>query len=476
MRKISDEMKAFANTEDFKKQLAAEKLDTVDDGRITQTRKYKLITPLFGGGVEVKKADPVKVIRETSIRGQLRFWWRAMRGTGTLEQMKKREDALFGSGGENASQSKILIAIKVDENGKIDSEGKPEKPFYMNPRNNKPRAEKIWEKIAYATFPLQPTDDEINKGIHLPMKEIKVGVEFTMEISFPKDKTIRKDIEATLWAWETFGGIGGRTRRGFGALQLVEIDGVKVEPMKIEEINPKEGESRIVRELREHLAEGTWDENVPHLSPNSAFETRAANSSKDAWFDLIEKLKKFRQARTETFVQTQNGQRTDYGRSYWTEPDAIRHRFLKAFPEYKNELVHSPKKEIDDPTNIDKFPRAAFGLPIVFHFMVKREDADAGLKEPIDTELKPLNYMRLSSPLILRPIACADGKAVGLALILETPKLNFDEIHLITSKNRVDVGEVETNLVAPDIAYIKPMNDASTTETDVLKSFLKTIK
>ncbi len=231
----------------------------------------------------------------------------------------------------------------------------------------------------------------------------------------------------------------------------------------------------LLKNTKDHLAEGTWDKHVPHLSVNSAFKIITANSCEDAWLSLIEKLKNFRQARPKTTVRTRNGERTDYGRSYWTEPDAIRHRYIKAFPEHKDKLVHEPKKELDDPINVDKFPRAAFGLPIVFHFIVKREDKDAELREPLDTELKPSKYTRLASPLILRPIACADGKAVGIALILETPKLNFDEIHLITSKRRVDVGEVETDLALTDIAQIKPMNDASTTETDVLKSFLKTL-
>ena len=151
MRKISDEMKAFAETEGFKKQLDSKKLNTKDDGRITQTRKYKLITPLFGGGVEAKKADPIKVIRETSIRGQLRFWWRAMRGIGTLEQMKKREDALFGAGGKDSAQSKVLIFVNEVNRGNT------EIPYIIN---NKNKAEFVGERkrVAYVAFSLPQTD------------------------------------------------------------------------------------------------------------------------------------------------------------------------------------------------------------------------------------------------------------------------------------------------------------------------------
>ena len=67
---------------------------------IRETREYELITPLFGGGAENKKADEVSVIRATEIRGHLRFWWRATRGgqfNGDLVEMKKHEDAIFGS-------------------------------------------------------------------------------------------------------------------------------------------------------------------------------------------------------------------------------------------------------------------------------------------------------------------------------------------------------------------------------------------
>jgi CRISPR-associated protein Cmr1 len=449
MRKISDEMKAFAQTDDFKEQLASNKLNTKDTGRITQTRKYKLITPLFGGGVKPKEADPIKVIRETSIRGQLRFWWRAMRGVGTLEEMKKREDALFGSGDKRASQSKVLIAIKVNENGKIDNEGRPEEPFCLN--NGKPRPTVNWEKIAYAAFPLQPTNEEI----HRPMKRIQVRVEFRMKISFPGDAASKKDVEAALWAWETFGGIGGRTRRGFGALQLSEIDGVAIEPMKIKEIKPEEGESRIVKELKEHLAKGTWDVNVPHLPTNLTFTLTpnftSANSGEnnlEAWENLIDKLRQFRQARR---TGSDPERPMKKGRSYWSEPDEIRR--ITGRDAYGQ---HEPKHKVR------KFPRAEFGLPIIFHFI--------GNGEPSDTELKPVDFTRLASPLILRPIACSDG-AVGIALILETPPLPSIELK--------GYGAVSTQLVkdatTDDIANIEPMRLASATETDVLKSFLKTI-
>lgn len=444
-----------------------------DAGRITQTRKYRLITPLFGGGVEAKKADPVKVIRETSIRGQLRFWWRAMRGFGTLAQMKEREDEIWGNAGtqDKPCPSQVALFIKLNPNGKIDKEGESKKPFFMNPNN--PRPEKGWEKLAYAAFSLQPTTDEIKKGLHLPMKSVCVGVEFKLEIQFLEIH--RSEIEAALWAWETFGGIGGRTRRGFGALELLEIEEngeTEIsEKWKTSEIEEKIREKLQTEENGGLLADGIWDADAkfPHLAPDSELKIKPAADGKEALENLIERLKTFRQSRP----QTRNKDKIDYGRSYWSEPDAIRHRFIKAFPADKAKLVHLPEKEFDDSDNVDKFPRAAFGLPIIFHFMVKREDKEAGLIEPDDTELKPVSFDRLASPLILRPLACSDGTA-GLALILETPRLSFDVIHLVGSKTRRPIDNVETDLTVNEANQIKPLQNLMN-KIDILKAFLETL-
>jgi CRISPR type III-B/RAMP module RAMP protein Cmr1 len=35
---------------------------------------------MFGGGVVAREVDETHPIRETSIRGQLQFWWRATAG------------------------------------------------------------------------------------------------------------------------------------------------------------------------------------------------------------------------------------------------------------------------------------------------------------------------------------------------------------------------------------------------------------
>ena len=85
-------------------------------GWVKQTRKYKVITPLYGGGEETQKADSITTVRATEVRGHLRFWWRATRGgafNGNLKEMKKREEELWGSSGEKGKPGPSTVIVNV---------------------------------------------------------------------------------------------------------------------------------------------------------------------------------------------------------------------------------------------------------------------------------------------------------------------------------------------------------------------------
>lgn len=432
--------------------------------RITQTRKYKLITPLFGGGVSPRENDASKLIRETSIRGQLRFWWRAMRGSGSLEKMKKREDAIFGSANQEVGQSKVLIAVKHIQKGKEE--------FIFN-SNDKNKPFKDWEKVAYAAFALQPTREEPKQ------KSIRVGVEFEIEISFPSKKDEKNnldfsiEIETAMWAWETFGGIGGRTRRGFGAIRLTHIDG---KPKDLPDI------SAISKIINDKLNEPSFNVDVkanpdfPVLSNSSAFKLKKFSNSDTAWKYGIERLLSFRQYRLidikDRYGNVINQEEDKHGKSQWSEAALLRNLVLDDPSKY-------PKPEVE------KFPRSEFGLPINFYFETPRKVKDAlsrktkNGKPEIKLTAKDKDIDRLASPLILRPIECADGKAVIIALVLKTlrqPKggLKLDNTNLPNNKTELpaDAGTLkaekpnEFKILADE--GLEPLKE----KTDVLQAFL----
>ena len=59
----------------------------------TKEFEVEVVTPLFLGGAYLGKAE----LRVPSMKGALRFWWRALHGSDDLEHMKERESAIFGS-------------------------------------------------------------------------------------------------------------------------------------------------------------------------------------------------------------------------------------------------------------------------------------------------------------------------------------------------------------------------------------------
>jgi CRISPR-associated protein Cmr1 len=82
----------------------------------------------------------------------------------------------------------------------------------------------------------------------------------------------------------------------------------------------------------------------------------------------------------------------------------------------------------------DAFPRAEFGLPIVFHFKdgQKKDDRNSEFQDPPESELCPAGSMRMASPIILRPIAFGDGRR-GVPLIM---RLNTQPLHQVELKVR----------------------------------------
>ncbi len=377
---------------------------------IKQERKYQLITPLYGGGVTPAEPDPISVVRATEIRGHLRFWWRACRSGhyGTLESIKQAEDDLWGTAGTKQGGGPSHVQIEVSEYSVDNSHA------FLN--------------IAppYAVFPLRQT----------PNKPLYVGVSFTLIIYFPSAQ--RQEVEAALRVWEIFGGIGARIRRGFGALHLVSVDGVSNSDLP----NSTQEEARtwIQQQLEQCVVQGTYPPGLPHLTHSTKFKiTPSEEDAMDVWHNLINRLASFRQAR--------KGPR---GRSYWPEPEAIRTITGQRYDERHPPLNH--------PT---KFPRAAFGLPIIFHFKY------SNLGEPPDTTLEGRREesRRFASPLILRPLVCKDDRAVGIALLLDGSRIPAPGGIILDYD---PTSTVDTQLTPTEARAIPVLHG----QTDVLQAFM----
>lgn len=386
---------------------------------------YRLLTPLFGGGVNVQRADPVTVVRATEVRGQLRFWWRAARAGGMhLDEMRRRESEIFGSASEGGLRPSALV-VEVE----CLAVGKEESPYLPVQVGGK-SVLKVDPKVApgYLAFPLQTTG-----------QPLKVGVRFRLRLRFPPD--LAEEVVAALWAWERFGGVGSRTRRGFGAVQREQdVPGDAGAAAALMAGCHVPDADTLRREWERYVRPGPPPQGVPGLS---GARWRVLDRS---WREVAQEYRRFRQYRS-------GGTGGRAGRSLWPESTAVRAiRAARPGRGAQREPERPAERSSDAP--VLKFPRAQFGLPIVMHFREERH---------LDTEVIPArpDLKRLASPLVFRPLS----ERQTVVLILNAPRVPPGGVRL------KDGPQVEVELTAKDASKIPPLRG----NVDPLLAFLESL-
>jgi CRISPR-associated protein Cmr1 len=381
----------------------------------TNERIYaiELITPLFGGGVETRVNDPSFPIRATSIRGQLQFWWRATVGAqyATRQELRAAQSAIWGNTTQ-ASRVQVWVEGVSFDNPKpcatFERDHKDSSRYRSMPNWNAPFNS---NSLPYALFPFQGQLADGRRQIEVQPASCIHKASFKLTLICHKEIDFAKEIEPALWAWVNFGGLGSRTRRGCGAIVCKALV-------------PKD-RNELLAKLKTYLqAPNAQSREWPTLA--AAFLVGGEESQAlSAWNTVIGKFQHFRQG---VGLGRNPGQQSNRpGRSRWPEPETIRRVTKQRLPK------HSRLKDIPD----DAFPRAELGLPIVFHF---QEQGD-----PPDTVLYPDGGReRMASPLILKPLALANGKFVPLIVRLKTPALTG-----------VDLRQGERSLPLPQPTFIR---------------------
>jgi CRISPR-associated protein Cmr1 len=153
--------------------------------------RCEVITPMFVAGADQETAE----LREAPIKGLLRFWWRATGEFDNLNQMKEREEEVFGSKQEKSRIQVLLNEKKIttsDKKLKGDDDGRPDK-FRGD----------ILKYLSY--------------GCH-DRPYIQPGSRFNIKIRLLPE--YRKEVERALYAFYWFGGIGSKSRNGFGSFSV----------------------------------------------------------------------------------------------------------------------------------------------------------------------------------------------------------------------------------------------------------------
>ncbi|NMC58566.1 MAG: type III-B CRISPR module RAMP protein Cmr1 [Candidatus Methanofastidiosa archaeon] len=148
----------------------------------TITFECEIITPMFIGGADGQTPE----LRPPSIKGMMRFWWRALNGHLPFEELKKRESKRFGASNEKIGRSKFNIRI--------------------------PNTELKEQK--YPPFSHKKKKVKFN-GIS-PHQKIFI----TLSSQYESIKKYADILKVSL----ILGGFGKRARRGFGSVRILNID------------------------------------------------------------------------------------------------------------------------------------------------------------------------------------------------------------------------------------------------------------
>jgi CRISPR-associated protein Cmr1 len=187
--------------------------------------EFEIVTPMFLGGADnTQRAE----LRVPSIKAALRFWWRMQawstaEGTTDAEKLKDihgKEARIFGSADDAVGQSRFLMRLTTrDDLARV-----PKSEVLQD------RGKKVLPGARYLGYGLMGAFGADAGKLVRPC--IRHGQTFRMELLF-RDKR-RKDSEdmyennydsvvRALRLFGLLGGLGGRSRRGWGSVALLTM-------------------------------------------------------------------------------------------------------------------------------------------------------------------------------------------------------------------------------------------------------------
>ena len=175
---------------------------------------YRVVTPLFCVG-----ADPNRVeLRLPSFKGALRFWWRALawpRCGGDLRDIQRQEDALFGSAG--GGQSRLLMRLAPSARAQAIGEGKV---LTVSSIDRSVVGEGA-RYLGYGVMEAFASPKKKTEAGQLTRACLRARFDFVVRFrGHALDEQQLSSIRQALIALGTLGGMGARSRKGYGSLVL----------------------------------------------------------------------------------------------------------------------------------------------------------------------------------------------------------------------------------------------------------------
>ena len=414
-----------------------------------ETRKLsvqvELLTPQFGGGAEARTPDVKQWLRPASVRGALRFWWRALFGASfpNIHALHAAESAIFGSSaGDNANgqPGKLSVVVKALADGRATSWAE-----YQRREDERIKAEKAARRAfissaqSIAYFPANENKTERLAAAELVSPSVRAELTVCALSAvgaqpYQLTDTQWQQVLEALRAFILFGGSGSRTRRSAGAICCASPHDAQALGMPVTADALTAWISKYRQQKYEH--------DCFLLSRCQAVYMTAEQYDKGerAQEALLRMWREFRQQRKhpESWSGPHN-----WGRTRWPEADAIR-LIAGQYASWENgghPIDHRPVQ-----SNGGKASRAHLGLPIIVKY---KDDATAREKETrfnefrrgrwIDHEPQPTEIVQVKlddtqKPLLLDRYASPILLAVtGVTSPRQQERFQFIGVVLITS-------------------------------------------
>jgi CRISPR type III-B/RAMP module RAMP protein Cmr1 len=207
------------------------------------TLALQVTTPLFNGGADADGTAGFHPageagVRVASLRGAMRFWFRALAGTvagPNLALLARMEEAVFGSA---QAASPVKVRIRKEGQPKVSRDREPKFIQGPGPRPGQGRPPGPGRQgPGLGGGPKQGRDDGkwliylLGQGLAdaaartLRRDFVEPGKRIDVDFRLSGDEAVDTLAVASLWLLCAYGGLGSRARRGFGGLAIIGSSG-----------------------------------------------------------------------------------------------------------------------------------------------------------------------------------------------------------------------------------------------------------
>ncbi|OQB28969.1 MAG: CRISPR system Cmr subunit Cmr1-1 [Euryarchaeota archaeon ADurb.Bin190] len=377
---------------------------------------FRIVTPLFMGG-----ADPtVPELRVPGIKGVLRFWWRALaygKNSGDLEKIKELEGQIFGS--TKHGQSRVIMEVSQNEQEPNDDQ------FFRG-----------FNGLAYLGY------GPIDRGV-LIRNYLKPPIDATLNIHIitnEKDdkglgnSEIAENISFALITMGLFGGLGSRSRRGFGSFNILDLkrDGncIFEQPGSLDDLKKQIWE--LFKKTKRYRYEG-----IPKYTAfSSETSVYAFNDVDDNPYKLLDSVGQSMQKYRIGIRDRRGLVKRNFPQDTQLAKDAL-----------NSKVLQHPK-------------RIFFGLPHNYHFPKL-----AGFPNGASLDVKPKKHNRRASPLFIHIQELRDRNYAAVATLM--PAIFLPDGEIILMKRQKKEGESSQEPTASEVRV-----DARGSSLNVIRDFM----